>query len=286
MSSRINYKLGIIFLMITFISLSLISGYLGPNIKFSNESIQAKELLNQAEKDIFEMISKNISSLRVNETYQEAFQLYSAQLALEETERKADYKLVIKYTSEISSIKKIAIEANDELKIFKETVENTRKETNLSKFEEEYNQIILSFNEERFEETLELIKNGYDRISEIQSSQTATNVFYLSTISALRDFFVKNKFEIAIIGSLILFLLFIFWNTFKKLMKRVKFNNLIIQKNAINGLIKKIQESYFKTKKISENEYKIKLKKFEELTRDIDRQIMVLKEEIFKINKK
>ena len=69
-------------------------------------------------------------------------------------------------------------------------------------------------------------------------------------------------------------------------MLRIRFNNLIIQKKAINKLLKNMQESYFKTKKLPESEYNIKLKKFKELIRDIDRQIMVLKEDIFKISKK
>jgi len=47
-----------------------------------------------------------------------------------------------------------------------------------------------------------------------------------------------------------------------------------------------MQEGYFKTKKLSESEYNIKLKKFKELIRDIDRQIMVLKEDMFKFEKK
>ena len=59
-----------------------------------------------------------------------------------------------------------------------------------------------------------------------------------------------------------------------------------MQKKAINGLIKEMQGTYFKSKKMSEREYKIKLKNYEEFIRDIERQIMVLKEEMFKIDKK
>lgn len=264
----------------------MISNSLALNPSFSNESIQVKKLISQAEKDIKEMFERNISINRVNETYQEAIQLYSAQLALEEKGSKANYKLVTEYASKISSVKKIALEANDELKIFNETFENTEKEANLSEMQDEYNQIIISFNEERFEDTLELIKKGYERISEIQSSQTAVKMVYLSTTKTIKDFFTRQGLKIAIIGIIALFLLLIFWNTLTKIRMRIKLNNLIIQKKAVNGLIKDMQTNYFKTKKISESEYKIKLKKYEELIRDIDRQIMVLKEEIFKVNKK
>jgi len=67
---------------------------------------------------------------------------------------------------------------------------------------------------------------------------------------------------------------------------RMKFNHLMTQKKALNTLIQNIQKSYFKTKKLSKTEYTIKLKKFKELIRDIDRQIMVLKEEMFKTKRR
>lgn len=282
---KMCYNIGIFSVMIMIVFLLLISTSFALNTTPSNESVQAKESIENAEKDILEMISKNIPINRLNETYQEALQLYSAQLALEEKGTTADYKLVVENTLKISSIKKTAIEARDELEIFKETFRNAEKEANLSEMQEEYNQIILSFNEERFEDTSELIKKGYDSISEIQSSQTAVNAVYLATSRTVKYFFIQNGLKIVIIGGIALFLLLIFWTTLTKLRMRIKLNNLIVQKKAINGLIKEMQESYFKSKKISESEYNIKLKKYEELIRDINRQIMVLKEEIFKMKK-
>ncbi|MDO8459802.1 MAG: hypothetical protein Q7S74_01710 [Nanoarchaeota archaeon] len=287
MRSNTNYKIGVLSILIGFLFLSFITGSLAIKTEFkaSNDSIQAKELLNQAEKDIFEMIERNISVKRVNESYQEALQLYSAQITLEEKSSKADYKLIIKDASDVSSIKQTAIEANDELKIFKETFANAKKEVNLSEMQNEYDQVVLSFQEERFEDTLILIKKGYDKISEIQSSQTAVNAVYLATSRTVKNFFIQNGLRILIIGGIFFFLLLVFWNTLTKLKMRIKLNNLIIQKNAIKRLIKEIQESYFKSRKISESEYNIKLKKYEELIRDLERQIMVLKEEVFKMSK-
>ena len=285
MKSNTNYKIGICLLMIIFISLYLISGSLAEIAKASNESIQAKELLNQAEKDILEMASKNIPTLRVNETYGEALQLYSAQIAFEEKGGKADYKLITEDVSKIDLIKKDALEANDELEVFKKDYENANKEVNLSEMQGEYDQIILSFNQERFEDTLVLINKGYDRISEIQSSHTVVNAVYLVTSKTLKKFFIENWMRIIVTLAVVFILLLIFWNALKRLRMRIKLNNLIMQKKSINELIKKMQGDYFKTKKISETEYNIKLKFYEEFIRDIDRQIMMLREEMFKREK-
>jgi len=284
MKSR--YKILLLAILIGVLFLIFIQSSLAFSTTQSNESIQAKESLAQAEKDIFEMMEKNISINRVNETYQEALQLYSAQFALEEKGSKANYKLIIEYVSEIGSIKENALEANDELKIFVETYQDAEKTTNLSEMQDDYNNILASFQDERFEDTPTLINQGYDRISEIQSSQTALNSFYLATSSTIKNFFRENWLRILIILSLTLFFVLIFWNNLKKLRMRMKFNHLMTQKKALNTLIQNMQKSYFKTKKLSETEYTIKLKKFKELIRDIDRQIMVLKEDIFKTKRR
>jgi hypothetical protein len=284
MKSR--YKILLLAILIGVLFLIFIQSSLAFSTTQSNESIQAKESLAQAEKDIFEMMEKNISINRVNETYQEALQLYSAQFALEEKGSKANYKLIIEYVSEIGSIKENALEANDELKIFVETYQDAEKTTNLSEMQDDYNNILASFQDERFEDTPTLINQGYDRISEIQSSQTALNSFYLATSSTIKNFFRENWLRILIILSLTLFFVLIFWNNLKKLRMRMKFNHLMTQKKALNTLIQNMQKSYFKTKKLSETEYTIKLKKFKELIRDIDRQIMVLKEEMFKTKRR
>jgi len=128
----INLKIGL-FLLVLFTIV------LVPQISaLSNESIQAKELINQAEEDILYMESRNIPIMRANESYQEAVQIYSAQLSLEREEKEADYKLVIKKAFEVSVIKEVAVKASDELQIFKESFEEAEKETNLSKMQEDY----------------------------------------------------------------------------------------------------------------------------------------------------
>ena len=248
----------------------------------SNESIQAQNSLAQAEQDIQDMGAVDIPIGRVNETYQEAAQLYLAQQTLEVNRGRAKYGLILEYTAEIRDIKEVAIVANDELKIFKETFEDIHKDIGLSEMQEDYDEIVKSFSDERFEDTLVLINKGYERISEIQSSRTAVNAVYQATARTLKNFFIKYwiKMVIILVASLVLF--FIFQKSLKRIMRRRKLKHLTFKKKAIDGLLKKIQGDYFKSRKISEGEYNIKLKKFKEIIRDIDRQLMVLNEDKFR----
>lgn len=252
----------------------------------SNKSIEAKKALSQAEKDIQAMQAKNITILRVNETFQEALQIYEAQLSLEKDGRSADYTIILKATESISGIKEFALKANDELKIFRESYADSEKTYDLSSMQADYNAIEKSFIEERFEDTLSLIDKGYAKISEIQSSQTALKLYYETTSKNLKKFFEDNWLKILLIVVAVVIALILSWATIKKLRIRSKLKNLNLQKITLNELIKKLQYNYFEVKKISENEFRVKLDHFKEMLRDIDRQIPLLREDLFKIDKK
>ena len=229
---------------------------------------------------------RNIPINRVNESYQDAVQLYAAQTALERTSKKADFNLVIRYATNVNDVKKIAFKADDELKIFLENYNSISEEVNLSEMDEDYNAIINSFNSERFEDTLELIDVGYERLSEVQSSQTTIKLFYSATSRSVKVFLKDNWLWLVTSFIATLLFLLIFKTALSKLQTLRKMKHLDLQKNTINYLIKNLQKSYFKTKKTSELEYRIKLKKFNEMILDINRQIPLLKEEMIKLTKK
>lgn len=253
---------------------------------YSNESIKAKALIDQASSDMQDMISKQIPVSRANESLQEAIQIYAAQLALEDTKGNADYKLVEDYASTVSAIKANATKANDELKIFLASYNDAKKDTNLSAMDDTYNAIIASFNEQRFEDTLTLIDKGYTQISDIQSSQTSLKLFYETTSRSIKQFIQDNWKTISITLAIIIIILAISCTSIRRFRVRSKINHLTLQKATLNELIKKMQTEYFKSKKISETEYQVKTKRFKEMIRDVDRQIPLLKEKLFKLEKK
>jgi hypothetical protein len=271
-----------------YLILSLILLTLVPTILAapSNASIGAKESLDQARLDIKEMKSRNISIIRVTELHDEASQIFTAQQALDRLKKNSNYKLVNEYSMDIHLIKGIAFRAKDELVIFNEAYSDASKEINLSVMDKEHNAILISFSEERFEDTLELINLGYDRLSEVQSSQTTTRLFYTTVKNTFKNFLINNWKKLVLSSITLLIIIFIFWKTISKFRIRIKLNYLILQKTTIKNLIKKMQHNYFRKKDLSEIEYGIKSKTFGEMIREIDRKIMILKTNILKINKK
>lgn len=260
----------------------------------SNESVEAKLKIDEAGSCLQEMQMKDIPVVRAKDSLSEANQLYTAQLALEETKRKADYSIVLDYASEVCEIKSASIKAQDELKIFREVYNSAKAEINVSEMDVEYNNIERSFEEERFEETITLIDKGYSTLSEIQAKQTTTRLFLDTTKRTLKNFLIINWqklislrfYESAYFYVIIaILLIIIFWTAIARFRIRLKLYHLGMQKNALNGLIKKLQTDYFRNKNISETEYDIRLNRFKEMIRDIDRQIPLLMEQAVKINK-
>lgn len=254
-------------------------------LAISNNALNASTAITVAEQNLAEMIERGIPFLRANESLGEAKQIYEAQLALEKTKGREKYDLVFVYTEEVANIKQISFKAQDELIVFKEIFAETAKDFDLSSMENDYREILLSFDEERFEETLELISVGYDTLSEVQSSQTALKSFYAETSKSLKSFFINNWLKL-LIGFVIIFVgSLVFRKAILMYLVRRKMESLKLQREALLELIKRLQRNYFDRKTISEGEYGTKLTKFEEMIRDIDRQIPLLKEEIFKIKK-
>ena len=252
----------------------------------SNESTQALEKLETAKDCYNEMISQKVPISRANVSLQSTINSYEAQLALEEKFRKPDYSITEKSSENVCYIKKISIEARDELEIFQTTYDSTQETINLSSMDSDYQKIILSFNEERFEDTIELIDKGYSLLSEIESSQTTLKLFYSSTTISAKQFLEDNWRKLSIGLIIFIAVLIVFWKAIKKIRVYRKIKHLEIQKNTLKELVGELQKKYFKSQGISEAEYRIKLERFKEMIRDINRQIPLLKETLIKLNKK
>ena len=270
---------------IIFALLAIALAFLAPSIlAFSNESINAKTLLDNSSLAIQEMQARNIPITRVNESYTEALSSYQGQTALEENKKKADYEIVIRNAQDIIKIKNDAIAADDKLKIFLEEYNSVKQDYDLTEMDQEYNDIIRSFKEERFEDTPALIDKGYQRLSEVQSKQTTLRLFTQTVTKSVKKFLLDNWKWLSALIIICTISIIIFWKTIRKLKIRTRLYNLSIQKDTLYSLIKKLQSDYFKTKNISETEYYSKIDKFKEMIREIDRNIPLLKEDLMKVD--
>lgn len=254
-------------------------------LALGEEGISLREDFEQAEINIQQMIDRGINVSRINETYQEGYQLYLSQIGFEQAGGFTNYDVVKGYITEMNEIYLNALQANDELIIFLDFYNEVANNVDLSEMSDLYGEIVGSFEGERFEDTSGLIDEGYEEISRIQSEQTALNAFYLSTTRNIRYFLTKYGLGLLYFIAVVGLVFYMFRKPIEKYLIKVKTNHLKIQKKALDKLIKDVQISYFKKKNISETEYKIKLEKFEEIIRDVDRQLMVLQEDLIRMSR-
>lgn len=133
---------------------------------------------------------------------------------------------------------------------------------------------------------MKLINHGYNTISNIETSQTTINVFKSAASRTLGNFF-KNNWRKLLIGLVItIVILIIFKTTLKRFIINRKKRFLKLRKDSLNNLIRGAQSQYFKENNISDMQYKTRLNKFEEMIRDINRQLPLLDEKISEIGYK
>lgn len=276
--------------IIFFINLFLIPLLAGSQLNslevLGNQSKLSKDNLLLAEECINQLKLRDIPSSRANESLEQALQIYLSQLYFERKGSSSNYNLSNKYSLEVCEISKTAFKAQDELILFNSSWQESAERFNLTSIFNIYSDIVKSFEQERFEETISLIDKGYTEISNFESSQTMINLFYENTKKSLIQFLINNWKKMAISFFIFIFIFLILKKPFLiwKLNKDLK--NVELRKLSVNNLVKRSQDNYFKKKNISELEYTTKINTFGKIRRDLDKQSSIIKEKIHKLTHK
>jgi len=245
----------------------------------SEDASRVESALKLAEKDMEKMKADGLPIVKYNDTLTLARQIFEAQLLLEKSGRNPDYSLVYEKIEELKEIRIKAYRALDELKALELTINQT-KGIDLAPVLDLYAQAKDEFESERYDECLKLIDKTYEKISELEALRTKMKAFYEATSRSILGFLNEKKVEICsgILVSLAGFIL-----TYNRVMCWVierRIESLERRKKSIKKLIAKTQKEYFEDGKIGETTYHVRIKKFGELIRDINRQIPLLKEEL------
>ncbi len=266
----------LIFMLILALSLSFT-----PIFGLSQAYDTAELAVNHAYIDISEMSTANLPTLRVNDIYFELEQLFNAQTALEEKTNISNYDTVFRMTKDISNIKSSAFLAHDELFVLKTVIsdlDNTTMDlTDINLCQSNADQ---EFTDERFEQSLDLIDLCYEKISDAEATATRVQAMYKATTQNIYNYLYTYRTNIIIgIISLIIFA-FLTRSKLNRLHLSRKIDNLKKERDILKNLIKRAQSEYFHKKTLTETGYTIKVSKFSEMIRDINRQIPVLMEEL------
>ncbi len=293
-----NDKNIIILLSFSFLILILCSSNIsGATLVNPNATLEtnASACLKDSQKIMDQMALEGFKVNRINDTLKQANLTFAAQLSLKAKNRNYDFSSIISSCDEIKSLYDSATAARDEIdSLLKFYNDSVVPGMNTSTIDSILNEINSEMNDERYEKVKPLTDKAYSEIINVKSSYTALNVFYQSTAKGFKAFlFAKNPlFQIAnwavslILIIILTFIYFVYRIKIHEMIINRKMEKLTIRRKTIKTLIMQTQKDYFQYGKISEGDYNIKVKKFAELIRDIDRQVPLLQEQLAKLNRK
>lgn len=280
---RIGFSIAILLVFIIVSSLVLVFGQEEQNLSVKE---QASICLEESKEIFQDLEKKNFSTQRVNDSLNEAENLFNAQFVLESQENKSDFSLVLPYCEDIKKIRENAFKTRDEFSALKKFYdESLTQDMNASSVDKIMLEIEKEIRNERYEKVGPLIDNAYKEIGNIKASHTALKLFYKSTTRSLERFFQENWIYISSFIVILVILFIVYRKAIRKWQIKRKISKLEIRKATLRDLIMQAQRDYFQYGKISEGLYNIRTKKFAELIRDIDREIPLLKEELVRVEK-
>jgi hypothetical protein len=272
-----KYKLFRIFAILFFII--SINSVLGIESNNFQNSTHARQALDTAILDLQDYEQQGLSTVRMSDIIIEAEQIYIAQSALEKINGTPNFKLVYEAIDKITTIKNDAYAVDDELSALRGYLDSDGQKLNLSEAEFIYTLAVDAFHKERYDDSLKLIDSTYQKVSEIESSSTATAVIYKAASETLTNFF-KKYYRAMLIW--ITFIFAVYYLIHRKLMSHFllrKIWKLIMEKTSLDGLIQETQKEFFQDKTMAEESYHVRTNKYKEMIRDINRQIYMTKEE-------
>ncbi len=254
-----------------------------PAFAILSDEQAALAALSNAQKEIEEVKALGINITRANDTFHEALLIYNAQLALKEKGKEPDFNFVLQKAETISEIKSKAMLALDELSAVENRLKDAEKYADMKDARAIFEQAKKEFQDERYEKAVELIEAAHAKIDELESLSTKIAALYEASTKNIIGFVQQQWKEILIF----LALLTIFYKLFNKKARmritKYKMKSLEMEKHALDSLIKRAQSDYFEKGIMSETAYNIKMLKFGELMRDIDRRIPLLNEHLARL---
>lgn len=245
----------------------------------SEGSLKAESVIATAEKDMNVMVQAGLPAIRYNDSLIKARQFYEVQLAFERNNGTADYSSIYDIITELNSIKLKAFKTVDELTALKLAINETIG-IDLAPVLQLYDEAKAHFEAERYEESLAAIDNTYKKIAELEALQTKIKVFYDATSATVTNFLKQRWKELVIIPSIIFLIYLLTNNKISCMMIEKKMKELEGRRSSIKSLIAKTQKMYFEKGGIGETNYRVRMKEYSGLIREINRQIPLLREEL------
>jgi hypothetical protein len=263
---------------IIFIILVLLS-----SCAFAQTKEEALDSIDGIHDIIDEMKAANFSVLMIEDLFEQTNNLFSGQEAIEDAGDEADYTFIIKNYNDIKILRDRAFSIDDEIFSISSMIDDLESRgIDVSTIDVKFLELETEFGNGRYDQSEELIEELYADVSEAEAESAQVSALYESSRKTLTGFLEDNWQVIIIVGTFLIASVLLFYNEFHVYRLNNRKKRLHFEKHVVTDLIRKVQRQYFENRQLSEGQYTIKISKFRELIRDIDRMLPIINEKLAK----
>ncbi len=234
---------------------------------------RADYMLSQAAKDIIEMSDSGFGIVFVNDALLDARKAFNATL----------YSTVAEKTSLISERKIQAYNISDSLSALNFGVEELEGYgLNTSEIRSLLNRSKIAFQQERYEEADQLIRQAYTKLTDVRAEATLVQVRIRVLRENLISFVGDNQTNITVGGFAVAVIAYVISSRIMAARTKTRIRGLKAEKSVLKSLMKKAQYEHFQAGTLGKESYEIKMNKYEERAREIKELVSVLKSRIGK----
>jgi tetratricopeptide (TPR) repeat protein len=224
----------------------------------------AKAALAQAQLDIQEMQEFGLAITYVNDTLREA------QKAMSE----GNFPLVIEYARKIRERKEDALRIMDSIRALELRItEVSAMGLDTQQAEEKLAKAKKYFQMENYDEAEEWIFRGNKDLYDVEAEYTLLKARYDAAKENIVAFLKEKWKGISATFAILLLVGVVSYNQLSVIKARKRAEELEMEREIVEELLKKTQADYFKEGKISREVYEIKSRKYRERLREIEEEI-------------
>lgn len=204
--------------------------------------------------------------------------LLTARRTIEGEKVEANYTLVVEKAREISVRKQKAYEISDSLRALELRIKDVDvKGLNTTKAKEFYVLAAAAFENENYDEAVELAFQGNKDLSNVEAEATLLRARYDAARGNIISYMEQNARKILLILGIFSLLGFVFYNRLTAAMTRRKLQDMELERGVLTELMKKAQIERFEKGSLPKRAYEVRMGKYRERMLEINRTIPVLR---------
>ena len=244
--------------------------------------ILANDTLSNMEESITKLESLTLPTAKMNDLLFEAEQNFEVQTILQESGGTTNYERVFEIGDEILTLESQIYATYDELTALGTFIDTEKATLNVNfvSVDTSFSRAEQEFSDERFDRASDSISETYLLLSELRATENKAKAAYQATAETVEQFIKRIWKKTLIVVAILLVLGAIFRKAIDKFILKKRLKHLEKEKEILHIIIKETQEAFFDKRTLNESEYRVRMKKFSELIRDINTKIPALKERL------